>query len=109
MACQVPVAEVAGVPEEDQAPGEEDQHPGDHHGGASGAGSPAVTRKLPQSFSPSGPPTDPETRTHPQTNFWTHLSPCLRRATCFSSVQADLVCDVTPEPTGRRQRVSGWF
>lgn len=59
MACQVPVAEAAGVPEEDRAPGEEDQYPGDHHGGASGAGSPAITRKLPQSFSPSGPPHRP--------------------------------------------------
>lgn len=109
MAYQVPVAEAAGVPEEDRAPGEEDQHPGDHHGGASGAGSPAITRKLHNPFLPLVPPTDPETRTHPQTNFWTHLSPCLLRATCFSSVQTDLVCDVTPEPTGRRQRVSGWF
>lgn len=40
----VAVDEAAGVPEEDQDqdqfPGEEDQHPEDHRGGAAGAGSP---------------------------------------------------------------------
>lgn len=34
------VDEAAGVLAEDRALGEEDQHPGDHRGGASGAGSP---------------------------------------------------------------------
>lgn len=37
--------EVVGVLE-DQAPGEEDQHPGDHRGGASGAGSPTIPFSL---------------------------------------------------------------
>lgn len=41
------VGEAAGVPEEDSALGEEDQHPGDHRGGASGAGSPHSNQENP--------------------------------------------------------------
>lgn len=39
----VVVDEAAGVlVDRDQVPGEVDQHPGDHRGGASGAGSPEM-------------------------------------------------------------------
>lgn len=56
------VDEVAGVLEEDQAQGEEDQHPGDHRGGASGAGSPYSNQENPSvlfSLWPSHRPGDP--------------------------------------------------
>lgn len=53
------VDEVAGVLEEVRALGEEDQHPGDHHGEASGAGSPYSTAK---SLGPFLPLTFPQTQ-----------------------------------------------
>lgn len=57
------VDEVAGVLE-DQDLGEEDQHPGDHRGGASGAGSHEVIMKPPTILLPWSC-RRPETRTHP--------------------------------------------
>lgn len=61
----VGVDEAAGVLEEDQdrSPGEEDQHPEDHRGGAAGAGSPEEKNSHDAPLLRSSPPLfGPETR-----------------------------------------------
>lgn len=73
------VDEAAGVLAEDRAPGEEDQHPGDHRGGASGAGSPHSQQENPSilfSLWSSHRPGNPLRKTLGQV---THLSPRLLR------------------------------
>lgn len=62
------VDEVAGVLEADQARGEEDQHPGDHRGGASGAGSPYSNQENP--LSPFLPLAFPQTWRPSVKDFW---------------------------------------
>lgn len=73
------VDEAVGVLAEDRALGEEDQHPGDHRGGASGAGSPHNNQENPSILSSlwtSRRPGNPSRKTLGQV---THLSPHLLR------------------------------